>query len=531
LNGGSFEAHTFNKIGYIIVLATERTKDNDLKMADKIIPSTFLKSSTAPYVAEPEDPYPSLSGYHDYEPQLEFDDSELLEVKEDDDILEEDDLAGGVVVLQGDRDYLESPMSDGTIEEDFEEALAKEIELNGEKSPTTPVVESRLLDATEDDFSDIAEHGIVEVVGDDKGGNKIIVVSACKLPPNKHRDGTVNFDSHRFLRYLMFTLDQYVDLDYSLVYFHHGLSSKNKPPLSWLWGAYKALDRRYKKNMKNLFIVHPTNFIKVVYNFFKPLISVKFGRKVQYVNQLSQLSQYMDLQRLPIPKSVVDHDRKVSRSSVPVSRSAEPVSGVGVGSTSWLPTQQFGVSIAWIADHHHSNIPPVMTKCIDFLSHLDCLETEGIFRRSANAAVVRELQAKIDRGEPVEFDTGDVHIAAVLLKTFLRELSQPLLTYSLFDNVLHFGDLPKESRMVFARDLVIKKLPDQNYVVLKFLVEFLSLVIDRCDMNKMTAANLAVVFGPNLIWSSDRSMSLTSIGPINTFTEYLLSNLHQIFIL
>ena len=107
--------------------------------------------------------------------------------------------------------------------------------------------------------------------------------------------------------------------------------------------------------------------------------------------------------------------------------------------------------------------------------------------------------------------------------------------------------------MVFARDLVIKKLPDQNYVVLKFLVEFLSLVsdylyiyrwnpnlfqhlllfqvIDRCDMNKMTAANLAVVFGPNLIWSSDRSMSLTSIGPINTFTEYLLSNLHQIFIL
>ena len=38
----------------------------------------------------------------------------------------------------------------------------------------------------------------------------------------------------------MFTLDQYVDMDYSLVYFHHGLTSNNKPPLSWLWGLYKV---------------------------------------------------------------------------------------------------------------------------------------------------------------------------------------------------------------------------------------------------------------------------------------------------
>ena len=32
-------------------------------------------------VYDGEDPYPSLSGYHDYEPQLEFDDAELLERK------------------------------------------------------------------------------------------------------------------------------------------------------------------------------------------------------------------------------------------------------------------------------------------------------------------------------------------------------------------------------------------------------------------------------------------------------------------
>ena len=39
-------------------------------------------------------------------------------------------------------------------------------------------------------------------------------------------------------------------------------------------------------------------------------------------------------------------------------------------------------------------------------------------------------------------------------------------------------------------------------------------VVDRCDMNKMTAANLAVVFGPNLVWSNDKTMSLTFIGKL-----------------
>ena len=37
----------------------------------------FLLISAAPYSGECEDPYPSLSDYHDYEPNLEFDDSDL----------------------------------------------------------------------------------------------------------------------------------------------------------------------------------------------------------------------------------------------------------------------------------------------------------------------------------------------------------------------------------------------------------------------------------------------------------------------
>ena len=55
--------------------------------------------------------------------------------------------------------------------------------------------------------------------------------------------------------------------------------------------------------------------------------------------------------------------------------------------------------------------------------------------------------------------------------------------------------------------------------------------MDRSDLNKMTASNLAVVFGPNLLWPRGGQMSLNAIAPINLFTEVMLLNSHQIFIL
>jgi Rho GTPase-activating protein 1 len=85
-------------------------------------------------------------------------------------------------------EYLESPVSDGTIEENFEEELAAAPFISEPDSITTTPLQD------EEDFSDISHHGIVEVVGDDAYGRKIIVVAACKLPSN------TTFDHQRFLR-------------------------------------------------------------------------------------------------------------------------------------------------------------------------------------------------------------------------------------------------------------------------------------------------------------------------------------------
>ncbi|XP_014218893.1 rho GTPase-activating protein 1 isoform X2 [Copidosoma floridanum] len=471
---------------------------------------------------EGEDPYPSLSDFHDYEPNLEFDDTELQATSTTSvELLEEKlDLTVGVIG-SGIDGYLESPVSDGTIEENFEEALVD-----------APVIETpddlAALDkeplADEEDYNDIARLGIVEVVGDDSAGRKVIVVSACKLPPV----GKEAFNHAKLLRYLTHTLDTFVEQDYSLVYFHHGLTSKNKPPLSWLWQAYKAFDRKYKKNLKALYLVHPTNFIRIVWQLFKPAISVKFGRKMMYVNYLDELAHYINLDQLIIPPPVLEHDehlmlknKKNLPTSPPSSAVATPVS-----------TTQFGASLQFIKENNRGDpIPPIVRQCVEFLDTPDALETEGIFRRSANVAVIKELQSRCNQGLPVNFQ-GDAHIAAVLLKTFLRELEEPLMTYDLYDEITQFQTLSKDERPRRVKILILEKLPEDNYHLLKYIVHFLSRVMDRCDLNKMTSSNLAVVFGPNLVRAPpSRGLSLSAIGPINQFVDYVFTDQDKIFII
>ncbi|XP_012268555.1 rho GTPase-activating protein 1 isoform X1 [Athalia rosae] len=467
---------------------------------------------------EGEDPYPSLSDYHDYEPNLEFDDTELQATSDSAvELLEEKmDLStscGGTGL-----DYLESPVSDGTIEENFEEALVDAPII--ETADDLAALEGDLVD--EEDYLDIARLGIVEVVGDDSAGRKVIVVSACKLPSRDEE----NFNHAKLLRYLTHTLDTFVEQDYSLVYFHHGLTSKNKPSYAWLRQAYRAFDRKYKKNLKALYLVHPTILIRFVWQLFKPIISAKFGRKMMYVNYLEDLARHINLDQLCIPQLVLQHDEQLmikNRKNLPVNPAPTPIATP-------IPTTQFGASLQFINDNNGGEmIPPIVTQCIEFLDTPDALETEGLFRRSANVTVIKELQNRCNLGLPIDF-RGDPHIAAVLLKTFLRELDEPLMTFELYDEITQFQSLSKEERPQIVRNLLFEKLPEINYRLLQYIVQFLSRVMDRSDLNKMTSSNLAVVFGPNLVRApSSRGMSLSAIGPINQFTDFLFTHQDEIF--
>nr|XP_020659647.1 rho GTPase-activating protein 8 isoform X3 [Pogona vitticeps] len=362
-------------------------------------------------------------------------------------------------------------------------------------------------------YYDVARHNIIHFIGDDHLGRKVIAFSSCRLPPSHQ------LDHSRLLEYLKYTLDQYVENDYTVVYFHYGLNSQNKPSLSWLQSAYKEFDRKYKKNLKAVYIVHPTNFIKIIWKIFKPLISHKFGKKVVYLNYLSDLRAHLKYDQLNIPEEVIRHDENLQTkckekrpSPVKLPPPRPP-----------LPTQQFGVSLQYSlkAKNQGELIPPVMKDTVAYLKRKG-LRTEGLFRRSASMQIIKEIQKLYNQGKPVNFDDySDIHIPAVILKTLLRELPEPLLTYDTYDQILGITAVESSLRVSSCKEIV-HQLPEQNYAVLKFLLSFLHMVSQESIFNKMTASNLACVFGLNLIWSAKGAPSFNTLVPINLFVGLLI---------
>ncbi|XP_062838033.1 rho GTPase-activating protein 8 isoform X6 [Anolis carolinensis] len=368
-------------------------------------------------------------------------------------------------------------------------------------------------------YYDVARHNIIHFAGDDRLGRKVIAFSCCRMPPS------YQLNHSRLLEYLKYTLDQYVENDYTVVYFHYGLNSQNKPSLGWLQSAYKQFDRKYKKNLKAVYIVHPTNFIKIIWNIFKPLISHKFGKKVIYLNYLSDLRDHLKYEQLKIPEEVIWHDKKLR-----TKQKTKPPATVKIPPPRPpLPTQQFGVSLQYLSLKNKGEvIPPVMKHTVAYLNQKG-LKAEGLFRRSASLQSIKEVQKLYNQGKPVNFDEyGDIHIPAVILKTLLRELPEPLLCFDNYDEILGITSVESSLRVTRCKE-IIHRLPEQNYAVLKFLICFLHMVSQESIFNKMTSSNLACVFGLNLIWSPKGAPSFNSLVPINLFVTLLIDFYPTIF--
>ncbi|KAF5402420.1 Rho GTPase-activating protein 1 [Paragonimus heterotremus] len=425
---------------------------------------------------------------------------------------------------------------DGLIDEDFERELG------------SAVRELSVQDVIDSDFPDISRLGILQVAGDDKLGRKAILFSACRLP------AADLIDHQRLLLYITKTLEQYVSSDYCLIYFHFGLTNKNKPRLGWLVQAYRTLDRNFRKNLKALYIVHPTTGIKILWSLFKPFISSKMTRKVFYVECLKNLEEYLFLNQLPIPHRVMEYDKcltaklatssvqsKTNRSNIPTTLSIGPpradlasvISGVyddQFDESSVDPQQQFNVSLQFIKMNNGGrSIPIVLEDAVDYLREWG-LDTDGIFRRSVSLKKLRDVRDAYNRGDLVDLrEYDDPHLAAALLKSFLRELSEPLLTFELYDEVLGMSNYQGRAKVSAIKELVLTKLPDDNYEVLNYLMRFLTEVTLHATQNKMNASNLAVVFGPSLIWSRYQA-SLSAITVINAFVQILITHYESIFI-
>ncbi|XP_058569333.1 rho GTPase-activating protein 6 isoform X2 [Neofelis nebulosa] len=171
----------------------------------------------------------------------------------------------------------------------------------------------------------------------------------------------------------------------------------------------------------------------------------------------------------------------------------------------------------------YRQVPRLVDSCCQHLEKHG-LQTVGIFRVGSSKKRVRQLREEFDRGVDVSLEEEhSVHDVAALLKEFLRDMPDPLLTRELYTAFINTLLLEPEEQLGTLQ-LLIYLLPPCNCDTLHRLLQFLSMVARHANDNvskdgqevtgnKMTSLNLATIFGPNLLHkqkSSDKEFSVQS---------------------
>lgn len=129
---------------------------------------------------------------------------------------------------------------------------------------------------------------------------------------------------------------------------------------------------------------------------------------------------------------------------------------------------------------------------------------EGLFRKAGSQARQKELMSRLDSGGSLGEKNNAIDVASCL-KSFFRDLPEPLIPYTYHDLFIHCA-LLKNCR-VQALLLACILLPPYHLNTLAFFMEFLKKVSMYEKQNKMSIENLAKVVGPNIMPLQDTSMS------------------------
>ncbi|XP_062972845.1 rac GTPase-activating protein 1-like isoform X2 [Elgaria multicarinata webbii] len=151
-------------------------------------------------------------------------------------------------------------------------------------------------------------------------------------------------------------------------------------------------------------------------------------------------------------------------------------------------------------------VPPIVIQCVNQVEKRGLLET-GLYRVPGAEHLVREWKNNLlcaRRAVPSLDQVADVNVICGILKDFLRNLREPLVTFHLHSAFLQAAEIPDESARHTALCHVVMKLPPANRDTLAFLMLHLHRVMQSPEC-RMDQHNLARIFGPTLVGHSTPS--------------------------
>lgn len=158
----------------------------------------------------------------------------------------------------------------------------------------------------------------------------------------------------------------------------------------------------------------------------------------------------------------------------------------------------------------NQRVPLIVAACCRIVEARG-LESTGIYRVPGNNAVVSSLQEQLNRG-PGDINLQDerwqdLNVISSLLKSFFRKLPEPLFTDDKYNDFIEANRIEDARERMKTLRKLIRDLPGHYYETLKFLVGHLKTIADHSEKNKMEPRNLALVFGPTLVRTSEDNMT------------------------
>ncbi|XP_007986401.3 rho GTPase-activating protein 17 isoform X4 [Chlorocebus sabaeus] len=169
----------------------------------------------------------------------------------------------------------------------------------------------------------------------------------------------------------------------------------------------------------------------------------------------------------------------------------------------WAEKPAFGTPLEEHLKRSGREIALPIEACVMLLLETGMKE-EGLFRIGAGASKLKKLKAALDCSTShLDEFYSDPHAVAGALKSYLRELPEPLMTFNLYEEWTQIASVQDQDKKLQDLWRTCQKLPPQNFVNFRYLIKFLAKLAQTSDVNKMTPSNIAIVLGPNLLWAKN----------------------------
>jgi O-acetyl-ADP-ribose deacetylase (regulator of RNase III) len=153
------------------------------------------------------------------------------------------------------------------------------------------------------DLKEVEKLNILYQSGTDASGRPIIIFCAMRLP----EENQALLD--KIFLYYIKTMDVIANNDYVLIYAHTNMGSKSKPDFSWLKKVYNIFDDKYGDHMHQLYVLHPTFWLKFVETFFSTFASSKIFTKLKYIDRVVDLYDIFGRDQIKLPQEIMQYDQ------------------------------------------------------------------------------------------------------------------------------------------------------------------------------------------------------------------------------